>query len=257
MECAEHVRETIIYENPNTVAAILLEPVTGSSGVVIPPAGYLKRIREICDEFEILLIADEVYAGFGRTGRWFSIEHWNVIPDLMVLGKGINSGAVPLGAVLVSRRLSEFFEDRMLWSGLTNFGHAIACAAGIGAMTAYAEEGLIDNARSMGQVLKDELERFATRYEAVADVRSIGLLACLELVKNRETREPLVAWGETTSSAVMDEFANFCKEQGVYVRTRWGLVFVAPPLCITKDELNMGLAVVDEGLARLQKSLES
>lgn len=255
MQCAEHVRETIIYENPNTVAAVLLEPVTGSSGVDIPPNGYLKRIREICDEFGILLIADEVYAGFGRTGRWFSIEHWDVVPDLMVVGKGITSGAVPLGAVMVSARISEFYEDRTLWSGLTNFGHAIACAAGIGAMTAYSEDKLVENARNMGVLLKEELERFAGRYEAVAEVRSIGLLACLELVKDRKTREPLLAWGEKSSSPVMDEFVRFCAEQGVYVRTRWGLIFVAPPLCITKDELKTGLAVIEEGLSRLQKSL--
>lgn len=255
MECAEHVRETIIYENPDTVAAVLLEAVTGSSGVVIPPEGYLSRIREICDEFGILLIADEVYTGFGRTGKWFSIEHWGVVPDLMVLGKGITSGAVPLGAVMISSRIARFFEDRMLWSGLTNFGHPIACAAGIGALKAYSEDRLVENASTLGQVLKAKLEQLATQYEAVAEVRSIGLLACLELVTDRETREPLVAWGQTTSSKVMDEFAKFCFERGVYVRTRWGLVFVAPPLCITKDELDSGLAVIDEGLMRLQKSL--
>jgi taurine--2-oxoglutarate transaminase len=172
----------------------------------------------------------------------------------MVLGKGITSGAVPLGAVMISSRIAKFFEDRMLWSGLTNFGHPIACAAGIGALKAYSEERLVENASALGQILKAKLERFAAEYEVVAEVRSIGLLACLELVTDRETKEPLVAWGQTTSSKLMDDFAQFCLERGVYVRTRWGLVFVAPPLCITKDELDSGLAVIDEGLMRLQKS---
>lgn len=255
LECAEHIRETLLYENPDTVAAILIEAITGSSGVVVPPPDYLKRVRRICDEFGVALIADEIYTGFGRTGKWFAVDHWGVTPDIMVLGKGITSGAIPLGAVVVSEAVSKHFESRMLWSGMTYFAHPMGCAAGIGAIRAYIEDRLVENADKMGKVLEIELNKLAKRHECVGEVRCRGLLACLELVKDRETREPILPWGPVTTCEVMGSVRNYCENNGLHLRTRWGIVFVAPPLCITETELRRGVSIMDEALGIVDREV--
>lgn len=246
LECAEHVREVIMYENPETVAAFIIEPVTGSNGIFIPPKAYMQRIREICDEFGVLLIADEVMTGFGRTGEWFGINLFDVEPDLMTMAKGCNSGYVPLGIVGVSRKIADYFEDKMLYCGLTYSGHPLACAAAVATIQAYEDEGLIDNARNMGKVLAQELAKIIEKHPCVGDVRNAGLFGCIELVKDRVTREPLVPWNG--APGIMKELYDKLWSEGLYLYIRWNYIFLAPPIIINQEQLQEGMALIDEAL---------
>jgi len=246
LECAEHVREVILYENPSTVAAIIIEPVTGSNGVFIPPVEYGRRIREICDEFGILLIADEVMTGFGRTGYWFGVNYFDIEPDIITMAKGCNSGYVPLGIVAVSDRIAEFFDNRMLYCGLTYSGHPLACASALACISVYEEEGLIDNARKMGAVVSAEMAKLKERHPCVGDVRNIGLFGCIELVKDRFTKEPLVPWNGPPG--VMAEISKQLWADGLSMYIRWNYMFVAPPLLITADEIRWGFEKIDQAL---------
>lgn len=247
IECAEHIREVITYENPQTIAAVFLEPVTGTNGVFIPPAEYLPRVRQICDEFGILLVADEVMSGWGRTGKWFGVDNWSVVPDMMTMAKGITQGYVPLGAIVVNEKIARFYDQKMFWCGLTYSGHPLACAAGVATVKVYEEENLIDNAARMGEKLRSGLEALYQKHPSVGNVRSIGLFSAVELVRDRQTREPLAPWNGP-DPGIMGRINRYLRDRGVYVYIRWNYLFIAPPLSISAEELRFGLDAVDESL---------
>jgi taurine--2-oxoglutarate transaminase len=248
-ECIAHVEQVIQFEGPQHVAALLLEGVTGTSGLMIPPDDYWPRMREICDKYDILLIDDEVMSGFGRTGEWFAVDHWDVVPDIMTLAKGITAGYVPLGAVIVSRALADYFENRPLPMGLTYSGHPVSTAAGVATIEVYREQKLVENARAMGTVLKQGLEELKVKHPSVGDVRCIGLFSVIELVKDRQTKEPLAPWNaKPHEMGVMSQVPGALRERGMYTFTKWNWIFVIPPLCISQSELQEGLRILDEVL---------
>jgi taurine--2-oxoglutarate transaminase len=245
-----HLEEVLQYEGPQNVAAVILETIVGTNGIIVPPDGYLQSIREVCDRHGILLICDEVMAGFGRSGKWFACEHWDVVPDILTVAKGINSGYVPLGAMVISEKLADWVRDKYFAGGLTYSGHVLACASAIASIEAFQEEGIVENAAAMGYVLADELPRLQERHSSIGEVRGKGLFWGIELVKDRETREPLVpfnASGETF--APVAKLGKAAMERGLYLMTHWNVVMVCPPLTITRAELSEGLGVLDEVLA--------
>ena len=243
----EMVEEVIQYEGPQTIAAMLVEGVTGSNGILIPPDNYFPLLQEVLSEYGILLIVDEVMSGFGRTGAWFAYQHWNVKPDMVTMAKGLTSSYLPLGAVAVSEPIARYFDDHVLWAGLTYAGHPMSCAAGVAAIEVLEEEGLIDRSRELGELLKRRLNEMKDRHSCVGDVRSIGLFSVLELVKDRSTKEPLSPlYGAQTEP--MLRFARYCRSKRVDVWTRFNWVFVTPPLVISEDDLELGLEVVDQAL---------
>jgi taurine--2-oxoglutarate transaminase len=248
-ECIDHVEQVILFEGPENVAALILEGVTGTNGLIIPPDDYWPRMRQICDKYDILLIDDEVMSGFGRTGRWFAVDHWGVAPDLMTMAKGITSGYVPLGAVVVSRAIADHFETRSLPMGLTYSGHPVCMAAGVAAIEIYREDGLVDNARRMGNLLKAGLEELKARHPSVGDVRCIGLFAVIELVKDRQTKEPLAPWNaKPHEMGVLAQIPGALRERGMYTFCKWNWIFLVPPLSINEPELREGLRILDEVL---------
>ena len=250
LRCADHIEEVIQYEGPHTVAAMILEPVTGTNGVIVPPPGYLQRVRAILDRHGILMIADEVMCGFGRTGAWFACEHWDVTPDLLTVAKGINSGYVPLGAVVLRRPIAEWYRTTMFWGGLTYSGHPLACAAGVATIEAYRDEGVVEHARAMGEHARPLLEELKDRHPSVGEVRGLGLFWGLELVKDRATREPLVPFNASGPSlGPVSAMQKRAMERGLFLFAHWNVAFVAPPLTITEDELREGLGILDECLA--------
>jgi len=249
LRCADSVEEVIQYETPETVAAVLVESVVGSNGLIVPPDGYMQRLREICTRNGVLLIADEVMSGFGRTGKWFAIDNWNVIPDMITMAKGLTSGYVPLGAVAISKKIMDVLDKQMLWAGLTYNAHPLACGAAIATLQVYRDDKLIENAVAMGNVVRQELEAMKARHRSVGDSRGIGLFWALELVKNKETRDPLVKWNAMgPDAAAVREINKRLLEGGVYTMVRWNFLFVVPPLCIQEEELREGLRVIDKVL---------
>jgi len=248
-ECITHVEQVVQFEGPENVAAIILEGVTGTSGIIIPPDDYWPRMRALCDEYDILLIDDEVMSGFGRTGEWFGVNHWDVVPDIMTLAKGITAGYVPLGAVVVSKAIADYFEDRPLPMGLTYSGHPVSMAAGIATIEVYQEEKLVENAKATGAILKEGLEELKAKHPSVGDVRSIGLFAVIELVKDKETKEPLAPWNaKPHEMGVMAQVPGALRERGMYTFSKWNWIFVVPPLSINETELRDGLRILDEVL---------
>jgi taurine---2-oxoglutarate transaminase len=237
---APHLEEVLPHENPETVAAVFLETVAGANGVIVPPPGYLRAIREVCDRHGIVLVLDEVMTGFGRMGRWFACEHWEVAPDILTLAKGLTSGYVPLGAMVISEELSEWLWDRPFTSGVTTSGHPLACAVGAESIRAIREEGLLEHAAALGEALGARLHGLAERHEAIGDVRGLGLFWGLELVRDRETKEPLDA----------KPLAKAGLARGLYLFARGNILLVAPPLVIGREELDEGLARLDETLAK-------
>lgn len=240
-ECISHVEEVIQHEGPDQIAAIILEGVTGTNGLIIPPDDYWPRMREICDKYGILLISDEVMSGWGRTGEWFAVDNWNTVPDIITTAKGITSGYVPLGAVIVREKIAKYFDDHVLYAGLTYNGHALACAAALATIEVYEEEKIFENAKKVGRHLGERLEEFKQKHPSIGDVRYIGLFTAFEFVKNRGTKEPL----DPTP------LKNFLIQNGVYVFAFKNIMFVVPPLVITKEQLDEGLQLIDEGLAEL------
>jgi len=224
--------------------------VTGTNGVLVPPEGYLAAVREVCDRHGILLILDEVMCGFGRTGRWFACEHWGVVPDIMTVAKGITSGYLPLGAMIVNRRLADWLQDHEFTGGLTSTGNPLCCAAGCATIETLREEKVVENAAAMGAVLAEELPRLAAGHPSVGEVRGLGLLWALELVKDRVTREPLVPFNAKGAAAdPMRRLSEAALARGLYLMTHFNLVLVAPPLTIARADLDEGVAVLDEVLA--------
>jgi taurine--2-oxoglutarate transaminase len=247
---APHLEEVLQYEGPQNVAAVILETVTGTNGVIPPPPGYLQSVREVCDRHGILLILDEVMAGFGRTGKWFACENWDVVPDIITLAKGINSGYVPLGAMTVSAKIADWLQDRYFAGGLTYSGHPLACAAGVASIEAFREEGIVENAAAMGEVLGDGLAALADKHKSIGEVRGLGLFYGVELVKDRETREPLVPFNASGESfAPMAKIAKAALANGLYLMTHWNVIIVAPPLTIIREELDEGLEKLDDALS--------
>jgi taurine---2-oxoglutarate transaminase len=246
---APHLEEVLQYEGPQNVAAVIMETVTGTNGVIPPPPGYLQAVREVCDRHGILLVLDEVMAGFGRTGKWFACEHWDVVPDIITLAKGINSGYVPLGAMTISETIADWVRDKYFAGGLTYSGHPLACAAGVASIEAFREEGIVENSAEMGEVLGDGLAGLADKHESIGEVRGLGLFYGVELVKDRETREPLVPFNASGEAfAPMAKIARAASERGLYLMTHWNVIIVAPPLTITREELDEGLSILDEAL---------
>src|SRR6188508_633615 len=245
-----HLEEILMYEGPHTVAAVILETVVGTNGIIVPPEGYLQSIREVCDRHGIVLICDEVMAGFGRSGKWFACEHWDVVTDILTVAKGINSGYVPLGAMVVNEKLSDWVKDKPFAGGLTYSGHVLACASAVASIEAFKEEGIVENSAAMGEYLATELPKLAERHPSIGDVRGKGLFFGLELVTNRETREPLVPFNAAGDAAApVNRMAKAALERGLYLFVHWNVVIIAPPLTITREELDEGLGVLDEVLA--------
>lgn len=249
--------DVIKFEGSHTIAALIAETVVGTNGILIPPDGYLQGLRALCDKYGIVYIADEVMCGFGRTGKWFAVDHWGVQPDIMTVAKGLTSSYVPLGAAIVNAPIADFFENKFLNAGLTYHAHAIGCAAAVANINIYKEDHLIENAATLGVILKRELETMKQRHPIVGDVRAIGLFSVLELVKNRETREPLVPFNPSAADmASMNKLKAFLLERGLFTLVRWNTVFCNPPLCVTETQLREGLALIDEGLGLLDALAE-
>jgi len=247
---APHLEEILQYEGPQTVAAVFLETVTGTNGIIPPPDGYLQSIREVCDRHGILLVFDEVMAGFGRTGRWFACENWDVVPDIITVAKGINSGYVPLGAMVFRRHIADWVRDKFFPGGLTYAGHPLACASAVASIEAYREEGVVENAAEVGAYLGDGLRELQGSHPSIGEVRGLGCFWGVELVKNRETREMLVPFNASGEAAApVARLATAALERGLYLMTHWNVIMVVPPLTITRAEVDEGLAVLDEALA--------
>jgi taurine---2-oxoglutarate transaminase len=249
-ETAEEVlartEEILELEGPKTVAAIIIEPVTGTNGILIPPDGYIQGLRKLCDKYGILLIADEVMAGFGRTGEWFSIDNWKVVPDLISMAKGLSSAYVQLGAVGMRRNIADHFQNNVFYGGLTYNSHPLSCAAALATIAVYEEDGLIENARRMGVVMRGLLKELQSKHPSVGATRSIGLFGIVELIRNRETREPMAPFNG--ASPEMKELGQFFRQEGLYTFVRWNTFFANPPLCITEEQLREGFAIFDKGL---------
>jgi taurine--2-oxoglutarate transaminase len=246
----QHLRDLIMVEGAHTIAAIILETVVGTNGILVPPPGYLEGVRAICDEHGIVMIADEVMAGFGRCGEWFAVDHWGVAPDLITFAKGVNSGYVPLGGVVISERIAASFQDRPYPGGLTYSGHPLACASAVASIGIFRDEGIIEHARDLGEtVIGPGLRDLAERHPSVGEVRGLGVFWALELVRDRETREPLVPFNASGAAAApMNEFASACKERGLWPFTHFNRTHVVPPCTTSAEEVREGLAILDEAL---------
>ncbi|WP_431680729.1 aspartate aminotransferase family protein [Kitasatospora sp. KL5] len=245
-----HLEQVIAFEGPATVAAIILETVVGTAGVLIPPPGYLQGVREICDRYGIVFILDEVMAGFGRTGEWFAADNWGITPDLLTFAKGVNSGYVPLGGVAINPEIAATFDERVFPGGLTYSGHPLACASAIATINAMAEEGIVENAKQVGEsVIGPGLRELAERHPSVGEVRGLGVFWALDLVKNRETREPLVPYNAAgAANAPMAELAAACKQRGLWPFVNMNRFHVVPPCTVSAEEAKAGLAILDEVL---------
>ena len=246
LDYLNHLREIIQYEGPSTIAAILLEPVTGTNGVIIPPEGYLQGVREICDEHGIIMISDEVMTGFGRTGKWFAVDNWDVTPDIITMAKGLTSGYAPLGAVGMTSAISAHFKEHVFRSGLTYTAHPVSLAAMIANIHVMQEDKLIKKSKKMGLHLHQLLNDLGEKHTSVGEVRSIGLFGAIELVKNRKTKEPMAPWDAT--SPEMEVFKTHCRRNGLFVSVHWNTVLIVPPLTITQEQLEEGFAILDEAL---------
>jgi len=244
----EHLEQVVAFEGPSTIAAIVLETIPGTAGILVPPDGYLAGVREICDRHGIVYVADEVMAGFGRAGEWFAVDRWGVTPDLIAFAKGSNSGYVPLGGVVISERIAATFAERVFPGGLTYSGHPLACAAAVASINAIRDEGIVENARRVGaDVLGPGLRELAERHPSVGEVRGLGVFWALDLVRDRSTREPLAPYGGT--SPAMTELVAACKARGLLPFTNFNRLHVVPPCTITDGEVKEGLAALDDALA--------
>jgi taurine---2-oxoglutarate transaminase len=242
----QYLEEVIQLEGAHTIAAFILEPVTGTNGILIPPDGYMQGVRALCDKYGIVMIADEVMAGFGRTGEWFAINHWNVVPDLLTMAKGLTSAYVQLGAVALRRRIADHFKETPFPGGLTYSSHPLACATALATIAVMEEDGLVQKARRSGKLMAELQADLAARHPSVGAVRSIGLFGIIELVRNRETREPMAPFNG--SSPEMAALGAFFREHGLYTFVRWNYFFTNPPLSITEEELREGFDIIDRGL---------
>jgi len=253
-ECAEnaaaHLERIVNYEGPNSIAAILMEGESGSSGCIKYPVGYWKKVKAIADKHGILTICDEVMSGFGRTGKWFGINHHDVEPDIMCMAKGMTSGYIPLGGFIVKEEIVKAFEDKPLPIGLTYSGHAVACAAANAVIDIYEKDNLVENAKLMGEYLDSQVEKLKDKHPSIGDFRNTGLLGCIELVKNRKTKEPMAPWNASPNEMViMNKVMTKLNELGMYTFVRWNWIFTAPPLIINKDQVDEGMDIISKAIA--------
>ncbi|HQZ40794.1 MAG TPA: aminotransferase class III-fold pyridoxal phosphate-dependent enzyme [Vicinamibacterales bacterium] len=252
-EALAQLEEIIMLEGAHTIAAFILETVTGTNGILVPPDGYLEGVRALCDRYGILLICDEVMSGFGRTGAWFAVDHWKVVPDILTMAKGLTSAYVPLGAVGIRRGIADHFQEKVFYGGLTYNSHPLGCAAALATIQVYEEDGLVQRARDMGGVMRGLLDALTDAHPSVGEARSIGLFGLVELVRDRATREPLAPFNG--SSPEMQALGRFFRERGLYTFVRWNTFFTNPPLCISEADLREAFAIIDEGLTRVDASL--
>jgi taurine--2-oxoglutarate transaminase len=248
-----NLEELVMLEGPQTIAAIIVESVTGTNGVLIPPNGYMQGIRTLCDKHGIVMIVDEVMAGFGRTGEWFAINHWNVVPDIMTMAKGITSSYVPLGAVGMRRKIGDFFQDKMFPGGLTYSSHALACAAALATIAVYEEDDLINRAKRTGKVMAELMSDLTKRHPSVGTARSIGLFGVIELIRDRKTRQPMAPFNGT--SPEMAALGKFFRQEGLFTFVRWNYFFTNPPLIITEEQLRDAFNIIDRGLEITDKAV--
>ena len=247
----EYLANVLMVEGPHTIAAIVLETVVGTNGILVPPDGYLAGVRALCDQHGIVMVCDEVMAGFGRCGEWFAVDRWKVTPDLITFAKGSNSGYLPIGGVIISRRIAETYKDRVFPGGLTYSGHPLACASVVASIGIFKEEKIVENARQIGaDVIGPELAKIAAKHPSVGEVRGLGVFWAIELVKNRTTREPLVPFNASGAAAKpMVELMGACKANGVWPFAHFNRLQVTPPCTITAEEAREGLAGIDKALA--------
>jgi taurine---2-oxoglutarate transaminase len=244
--CLQEIEEIVMYEGPQTIAAIFIETVTGTNGLIVPPDGYLQGLREICSRHGILLVCDEVMCGLGRTGQWFAVDRWNVVPDMITMAKGLTSAYLPLGAVAISDRIASYFDKNVFYGGLTYNAHPMSLAAAEACIQAMQEDDTIGHTQRMGRVLSDLHSAMKERHSSVGDVRSIGLFGVLELVRNRATKEPMAPFNGT--SPEMQKLGAYLREQGMYAFINWNNLFTNPPLCITEPQLRESFAIIDKAL---------
>jgi taurine--2-oxoglutarate transaminase len=240
------IEEVIQLEWSNTIAAFILEPVTGTNGILVPPDGYLEGVRNLCDKYGILLIADEVMSGFGRTGEWFAVDHWKVVPDLICMAKGLTSSYLPLGAVGMRQHIARHFDNKVFYGGLTYNSHPMGCAAALATIRVYEEDNLIENSRKMGAIMKALAAELQAKHRSVGAVRSIGLFGIVELIRDVKTREPMAPFNGTSEE--MAALGKFFRENGLYTFVRWNGFFTNPPLCIDEEQMREAFAIIDKGL---------
>ncbi|HEY6802808.1 MAG TPA: aminotransferase class III-fold pyridoxal phosphate-dependent enzyme [Pyrinomonadaceae bacterium] len=245
-EALARTEEIIELEGPKTIAALIVETVTGTNGILIPPDGYMQGLRALCDKYGILLIADEVMAGFGRTGEWFAVDHWNVVPDLITMAKGLTSAYIQMGAVGMRREIADHFQSNVFYGGLTYNSHPLACAAALATIQVYEDDNLLERTRVMGQVMRGLMEELEQKHPSVGATRNIGLFGIFELVRNRETREPMAPFN--AAAPEMAALNKFFRQEGLYTVVRWNSFFTNPPLCISEDELREAFSIIDRGL---------
>ncbi len=249
-----HLEEIILYEGPESIAGILMESVTGTNGIIIPPQGYMQGVRALCDKYGIVMICDEVMSGFGRTGRWFAIDHWKVVPDMITMAKGLTSAYAPLGAVAMKPQIAAAFNDQAFEGGLTYTSHPISLAAAIANIEAIKQDKMVEHAAEMGAVLQKMLMHLRETHSSVGEVRNIGLFGILELVKDRKTKEPMSPWNG--SSPEMAALKKYCADQGLFVYTHWHTVLIIPPLIITEAQLQEGMDILDQALEITDKAVK-
>ena len=245
-ESLQGLEDVIRYEGPATIAAVFLETIVGTNGILIPPDGYIQGVREICDRHGILMVADEVMAGFGRTGRWFAIDHWDTVPDLMTMAKGLTSSYLPLGAVAMRHRIAEAFEDRMFFGGLTYSSHPVSLAASLATIRVYEEDGLIENAARLGERMREMHQRLAAEHPSVGATRNLGLFGIIDLVRSRDPWTPLTPFNGTSDE--MKAIGKYFREHGLYAMIANNSIHTNPPLCISEDELAQGFEIIDAAL---------
>ena len=250
----ENLKKTILYEGPQNIAAIIMEGESGTSGCIKYPPFYLKKVKELCEEFDILFIADEVMSGFGRTGKWFGVDNHDITPDIMCFAKGLTAGYIPMGGMITTDTIAKAFDDKPLPLGLTYSAHAVACAAALEVIDIYERENLVDRAAEMGKYIDSEVAKLIEKHPSIGDWRNTGMLGCLEIVKNRETKEPMAPWNAKPSEmGVMADVGAKIKELGMFTFVKWNQIYIAPPLTITKEEIDEGLAIISEALKLADK----
>jgi taurine--2-oxoglutarate transaminase len=245
-ESLRGLEDVIRYEGPHTIAAVFLETIVGTNGILIPPDGYIQGVREICDRYDILMVADEVMAGFGRTGKWFAIQHWDTVPDLMTMAKGLTSSYLPLGAVAMNHKIAKHFDSAFYYGGLTYSSHAVSCAAALANIGVYEEDGLSENAARLGPVMREHHERLAAKHRSVGAHRNLGLFGILDLVRSHDPFQPLTPFNGTSDE--MKAIGRFLRENGLYTMIANNSIHTNPPLCITDAQLAEGFEIIDRAL---------
>jgi taurine--2-oxoglutarate transaminase len=247
------IEEIIQLEGPQTIAAFILEPVTGTNGILVPPDGYMQGVRKLCDKYGILMIADEVMAGFGRTGEWFAVDHWKVVPDLICMAKGLTSSYIPLGAVGMRHHIAQHFQDKVFYGGLTYNSHPMGCATALATIRVYEEDNLLENTRKMGAIMKQLGAELTAKHPSVGEYRSIGLFGIFELIRSRKTRQPMAPFNGTSEE--MAALGRFFRENGLYTLVRWNSFYTNPPLCINEQQLRDAFEIIARGLEITDKAV--